>query len=685
MWPFRKRKPGSTALVALPGGRPSALRGSHNAVSRELATLTRERKYGIEVPRKQGKHAGELVPDWGALVASGRLITHGQANYLRRLIQPWQIRSFGYYDLVGEIKYAAQFYARALSNLTLHAAEIDENGDLVPTDDDEVKAAVDRIRDPGSVGRKGLLADYGRLMFLTGEALLFVWHNPETDMEQWEMLSTDELRALDGDYTRFMAPSLPAANFQPMPDDAYVPVPNTAGRPKAVAYRLWKRHPRFSALPDAPMEGVLELCEELVLLTHAVRARAMSRLAGSGILFVDDRITTRPQEATPDDDILEDPFLADLTESMTLPITDQGTAEAVVPMVARVHVPDNTKIADLVYHLQLVDPMQLYPETNLRMECVRRIAICLDMPPEMLLGLGNLNHWNVWGIDEQSWKYHLQPMADHLVADLTSAYLTPYLKNVLGRSDWDKFVIDYDAAKVINHPDRSKDYFQAHAVGVIGDEALREAIGATEDDVPTQEEMARIIGLAVKDASLAWFGTPAPRGGAVETAPGEITSDQPGDVDVQPAQSTGASVEKGPPPGGPNDDAVTSSALVAGAESWGMFALLRARESAGAKVLNQIRRRKDLQDAVHGVRAGDVAATLGRDVIRQLNLDAAGLLLGARPLILDVLAQFGCDQAQAEAISNYIERHAARTLFDLNPQVPPQFRGVIERMLRQGD
>ena len=119
------------------------------------------------------------------------------------------------------------------------------------------------------------------------------------------MLSTDELRLLDGSFTRFLAPTLPAMNFKPAPDDAFVPVDDST----AVAYRLHKPHPRFSALSDSTSEGVLDILEELVLLTQVVRARVRSRLAGAGVLFLDDRITTKPQEATPDEDPYEDPFM----------------------------------------------------------------------------------------------------------------------------------------------------------------------------------------------------------------------------------------------------------------------------------------------------------------------------------------------------------------------------------------
>ncbi len=317
-------------------------------------------------------------------------VNNRDADDLRRLNQPWQVRSFAYYDILGEIKYAAQFYARMLGPLRLFAAEKNELGDLVETDNADAKAALERVQDPGG-GRTVMLSQYGRLMFLVGEALLFVTEDEDTGEEQWEMLSTNELRPQSGDfYIRYAAPSLSATEYRSVPADDWKPIDNQR---QGVAYRLWKRHPNYSMWPDATMQGVLDLCEELVLLTQAVRSRARSRLAGAGILVIDSAITPPPLEPGKDDDPYEDPLLADIAEAIMTPIADEGSAAAVVPYMLRVSPGDNKKVADMIYHLTTSDPTQLYPETGLRRECIERIAIGLDMPPEILLGMTDANHW----------------------------------------------------------------------------------------------------------------------------------------------------------------------------------------------------------------------------------------------------------------------------------------------------
>lgn len=610
-----------------------------------------------------------------SLTASGERVRRQDMANQRRLLQPWQSTSFDFYDKLGEIKQGSKFYSRMLAPLELYAAEFIDN-EWVPTDDKDAIDALDRIQDPGG-GRDSLQWDYGRLMFLIGEAELFVSRDDYGD-EQWEMLSPDELRIQDGYYYRYRAPSLGAEEYLPSGDEAnekdedlWVPAGRVdtkgAGMKKetAVAYRIWQRHPRWSGLADSTMRGVLDICEELDLLTKGVRARTRSRLAGNGVLFIDEDISPAPPEAAPDEDPVEDAWLNDLIDAMMSPLEDEGSAAAMVPLIARVKSKgDNQSIADLVHHLQLVDPTQLYPETGLRYECIKRLAVGLDMPPEELTGMTDANHWTAWIVDENTWKAHGQQKADQLVNDLTSAYFRPFLRDVLGYGDKArKFAIKYDPSAVINHPDRSKDAKDLHDRFAIGDEALRDACGFDEDDAPTTEEMNRMIGIAIRDGSLALFGIPTVRG-AIEPDPGEI---QEGDTSEEGAEKP-AEAEKGTPSknGNGKQSEETVAPVVARIQGAADLALLRAREAAGSRLVSLANKNAKLRSELRGVRKCDVAAVLGRERVRALKApDERELVSGARDLIADALRLYGLDDPEiATVMCDTIERHAARTLYD---------------------
>lgn len=632
--------------------------------------------------------AGRNGRERGSLTAAGqRIHTREDANTLRRIAQPWQQRAFTYYDIVPEIKYAAQFYARHLSVLRLYPAYKNDDGEIEETQDPDAVAELERIQDPGG-GTSGLLGAYGRLIFLTGEGYLFCTLNKDTQREQWEMLSTDELKVTEQGYLRYKAPSILAEQFkEPEDDDLWEPVDDDS----AVAYRIWRRHPRYSLLADSTMQGVLDVCEELVLLTQVVRARSRNRLAGNGILLINGNVTPAPVEVVPDEDAEEDPFVRDFIQAVTAPITDEGAASAVVPLIVRVDVPkEEGGIDNVMKHIQIVDPTQLYPETGLRRECIDRLAIGLDMPAEVLTGIADVNHWSAWQVDEQTWKGHLQPVAQQFVDDMTQAFYQPQLRE-LGKADWDRYYIAYDAAAVINHPDRSQDASELFDRRAISKSALREAKNFTDDDAPNEEELNEAIGIALRDGSYVKFGIPGVKAGGVETEPGVVLNAD----DSTPlggdsgAPNDGSDPVKGPPPeadapssngkapikaSGLSDDIFVARVLGA-AE----LALLRARELAGSRLRNYAKKDTEAWKLLDGIPSHRVPWILGQEKSEALSgLTEAQLVSGARDFMLDAFRLWRLEEPVVEALATRIEQHAARTLWEESPRtLPPSFSHYI--------
>ncbi len=629
-----------------------------------------------------------------SLTAAGVRLGKKEAEQQRRLIQPWQARAFSYYHQLGEIHYASQFYARSLATLELFAGEYIEQKDgrkvLEPTDDPTAVELLDRIQDPGG-GRSGLLGAYGRLMFVAGEALLLCTRDVDTDEESWEMLSTHELRVIGPNtFMRYKAPSLLAEDYQQPSENDYEPI--TAN--EAVVYRLWKRDVEFSALADSPMQPVLDIAEELLILTRAVRARAKSRLAGPGLLFIDDKIMPPPLEVVGDENPQEDPLFEKLTEAIITAIADEGSPSGVSPIIVRVPVPDGKKLSDLVYHLQVIDPMQLYPETGLRRECIERLAIGMDLPAEILTGTGDINHWGAWQVDESAWKAHIQPVANQLVDDLSAAYFRPSLR-AAGVKDPMRFAIGYDASAAINHPDRGKDASDLYQARAIGKHAYREAKGFDDEDAPTEDELNEMIGVAVRDGSLAVYGIPSKIGlGGLELAPGEIETGpkggDPGGIEKAPAgATTGAEVEKGPPPEPTGDNPLPETVLGSNAAAAARIlaaadlGLLRAREVAGNRIRSLAKKDDEMAAEIKGKRAGDLAFILGRERLHALGVTSErDLVVGARELIEDALRLWRLDEAAVGQLVTMIEEHAARTLYERQPApLPPVFHHYVSGLL----
>src|SRR3990172_6990127 len=512
---------------------------------------------------------GVFSPAGRVLTASGVKVERQNASDFRRLIQPWQARALAYYDLVGECWFASQFYSRSLSQIRLFVATRDEHGEIEEIEgSNEATALLDRIRDPGGTGRSHLQAAYGRLMFITGEGYLTVTQ-PEGEEERWEFLSSDELRiSSDNRYLRYAAPSLMATELIGGEDDQYTPLEGNG----ATVYRLWRRHPRYSAWADSPMRAVLDLFEELLLLQLAVLARVRSRLSAAGLLFIPEEITLPSQDTqTADEDLLEDPLLNALIEAAQAAIQDPGTASAVIPVLVRAQ----GEWIEKVRHIQFFNPDQAYPETGLRMGVLKRLALGLDLPPEILLGLADANHWTSWQIDEQTAKAHIFPVCQQFVDDLTAAYLRPAAREA-GIQGWENLIIGYDAAALLVAPDRARDAQMLFTQGELSGDTLREAAGFNDEDAPTDDERARFVGLTVGDATLALTGVlgdqpPPPSEGVPDRA---ATREKGPPPDGMPAESPAAA--NGRVGSGGQDDRL---ARVLGAAE---FAVTRARALAGA-------------------------------------------------------------------------------------------------------
>ena len=604
-----------------------------------------------------------------AITAAAGRIDRGDNDMLRRLQQGWQTRAFGYYKTIPEIWFASQFYSRALSNLEIYVASVNPNtGELERVEDDQaVQDYVERMQDPGG-GRAGWLSAYGRLMFVNGEGFLLVTTNPDTGAERWEFLSVNELRPQgDGSFTRYKAPSLNAEEIRLTDDENWEPLP-----PECVAYRFWRRDPEYSALADAPMRAVLDLCDELMWLTQAVLARAKSRLS-AGVLVIPDQLSFPTDQAVGEEDAAEDEWLAEINEHFIAGIENPGSASAVAPYLMRI----DGQWAEKVRLIEMQDPSKFYPETGLRMECIKRIAMGLDLPPEVLLGTADANHWTAWSIDEQTWKAHLQPIAQMLVDDLTAAYLKPALR-ADGYGNWDDYVVAFDASAIINHPDRSSDALNLYKEGVLSPAALRDANGFDDNDAPTEDEWDRWAGVVMRDSSLAKYGIPG-RVTNVEPVAGELEAPAGGGGGDAPVTTPAASSGTAPPPE-PAAPAQPAAVAASAATDIAMLngairiSLTRCRELAGARIVSHAQGDLEARALIRDVPKHQVACTLGKQ--RTLALAPAKtpreLVKGGTETLAATLVEWGVELAVASRTCQAVEQHAARTLYDEKPGLLPE-------------
>jgi hypothetical protein len=590
------------------------------------------------------EYVGEVVENRRNLTASAVQITserNGQTGY-RRLSQPWQDEAMANYSSFGECRGPATFYADTFSQVRIFPAKINPTG--VPEEIDDAKAVeiLRRVRDR-SGGFGEILGSYGKLQFLVGDGYLTATGTGDSDdPEVWEYLSPQELRVdAGGNFVRVKGI---AQDSDPRPLVSG-PVENELSAGQMRAWRLWRRSPAHSLLADSPMRSVLDLFEELGLLQAAVRARVKSRLASAGILLVPEEISFPDESTEGEEDPELDIFTERLIEHMTQPIENEGTASAVTPFILRAA----EQYLAAIRHIKLHDPNETYRETGLRLETIKRIAIGLDIPPEILIGMSDSNHWTAWMVDEQVAKAHIYPLATMFSNDLASAYFRPAVK-AAGITGWQDLTVWYDATPIVVHPNRAQDAKDLYDKIELSGDALRKHTGFTDKEAPSAEERAERIARE-KPAR--------PQDPSEEIDQSSRTGDE--------------GVEEEQPQSQPQ-----FSMLVGLAE----FAVDRARQLAGNRARRYAQSCPECVEMIRDVDPYVVVSTLGSSALSSLDgVTPKKLVDGAASELVRTARRLGVSQTSAAALGEHVESYAARTLFDEQPApLPPGFHQLIESL-----
>jgi len=552
-----------------------------------------------------------------------------ETEYQRRLGLPWQRRALSYIDLVPEVNYASRFYSRMLTKIRLYPGLLDDNENVTRVTDGLPVELLSRIQDPGG-GRGQLLASYGRLMFATGEGLVFGRYL-NTERERWQFIWNDELQVIVGANNM-----VSEYQWRPSPREQWVTFyPEGDGRePTATAYRIWTPHPAMSAEADSPMRACLDIAEELIVLTSSVLSTAVSRRT-NGIIVLPSELNPNPVEPDGDEDPLNNIFLRDLTEHITAAIENPGSAEAAAPFL----IEGAYDYLDRFKWMPLHDSQTDYMERELRKEAIDRLAFGLDMPPETLKGVGGTNHWASLQVFNDMWASHGYSVAQQFANGLNQEYLRPAARDA-GFAEWNRLTIIVDAAEVTTPPDRSQDADQAFDRGAITREGYRKLKNIPEDFAATEQDIEEWRAIKLRDPVL--LGT----GDTSETDP-----------------------QQGPPPPGPEGDSGRRTRVVrasAAPEMLGAAALAvaRCRELAGIRVKQKEKHCPEVVQQANGAATSQLAARIGEEGLCRLQLDALTAVRGGADTFRSLLPQWGVSSDRADMLADMVEVFASRTLFE---------------------
>jgi len=396
-----------------------------------------------------------------ALVAAAALVTKtSQVTKLRKDARAWQDRSWEMYDLVGEFRYAADWTGAMLSKATLYI----EGPDGTRITEGPAVDLLDALYG-GPQNHGAMLGGIGVNWTVAGDCYLVGVERKGRDF--WRTASATSLTARGGKF--------------------YIDRDLVESDGDVLVMRLWRPHPRKYNEATAPARAVIPILNEIDTLTRRVAAEADSRLTGAGLLLVPDTIQFPANpNSTGDETNLStaDRFMLYMQEIMAMAIANPESASATVPVAVTMP----PEAIEAVKHLTFWSPLD-ENGPKLREEGIKRLALGLDMPPEVLTGSADLNHWNAWAVDDAAIKACAEPLLNLIVGALTEGYLYPLLVDMgMVAEEAAGFSIKADTSKIRMRPNRSKEAMELYDRGALSLTAVLRENGFEDGDAPTSEE-----------------------------------------------------------------------------------------------------------------------------------------------------------------------------------------------------
>lgn len=554
-----------------------------------------------------------------------------QVKLLKDRHQGWQDEAWAAFDAVGEIGHTLEYRANVISKVRMFAAYKAEpdaapipvaaafGEGLIPQSVAEMAEATIAAVGEGQ-GTAAMLHKQSLCLDVPGECHMVA--EDIDGVETWRTYSDAELTEKSGK----------AWVFGPDPGD------NPKGRalnPASLVFRLWNPHPRRSiyarsALQPLVLEG---LPEEILLISKELRSGSKSR-ASKGILGVAQEVAlsrsvnsdgNRPELDQADGGST---FQAELIEMMTAPLANDGSASEVVPWV--VEVPANL-IETWAKHISLgqaIDPAILERARYV----IERIANGINMPKEITLGMGSVNHWGSFQIERSGFKAYIEPSVLSIAHGWTTGFYLPRLKasqvdaNLLA-----KLCVWYDETEAITPQDRVEQASQGVGLQALSRAVWRREAGYDEEDAPTDEELVKFIGLdrgiltAELTSVLMALAQLIPQSAVIVKQPAPAAPSEP---------TVPADREANPQEPPPNDQPVTAAGtavsdvgerlaaidrrLFTQVATAAEMALERAVERAGNRLRTLAQRDRNASALLTNVEAAAVARTLGRPLAVRL-------------------------------------------------------------------
>lgn len=403
-----------------------------------------------------------------AMVSSASVLTRARQDQPQ--LMGWQGESWDVHEVNGELRSAVRWNGSALSRARLIAARRPEKAGDEPTPAESGTLPFDLMESlAGGIGRQSsMLRSFGVHLWVPGEGYLI--GTVGADGQDWGVYSADEIET--------MGETWYVKTGEEVTDRVMLDA-------ESLVVRLWTPNERYHWKPDSPTKGALVPLREISDIDDTIHAQAESRLSGAGVFLIASEVVV-PQDPRWKDS--PDP----LTEMFMLVAEtarqNRDSAAAKVPIILRVP-------GEHIEHCKHITFATPFDERALetREAAIRRAATAMDLPAEIILGLGDVNHWGAWQIEEAALKMHIEPELEAICAGLTYGFLWPTMRAMAATGEVEEWIVWYDTSELTTRPDKSDSVTSAYDRMEASGMALRRELGLSEDDKPSPNELREMI------------------------------------------------------------------------------------------------------------------------------------------------------------------------------------------------
>ena len=414
---------------------------------------------------KKRAETGE-APARPALVASAARVELGNTLASKVSTEGWQQTAYHYFDCIGEYRAVATWVGNLLSRATLFATYDDGDGPKRLPPSHPANQFLDALAG-GTEGQSHMLGEIGVQYTVAGEAYLLGWE--EGGRDQWMVTSGLAIKKVGSQWQ---------VGDKILPEDTLV-------------VRIWNPHPVDPKKANSPSRAALPILASMERLQQREAAQLDSALASAGVAFFPKDMQVAGTE------VGSDGFMDHFIEVVSAGLANPGDASSLVPTFVFA---DADQI-EAVKHINFSTPLD--EASTAKMEQLqKRLALSLDVPPEIMSGVGDTNHWSAWAIDESSIKSHTEPLLRKITADLARAYLQPLLstEDGLEGEPW-QYGIGADTSEMRLRPNRSKEALELYDRGELSAEALLRETGFQPDDAMGDDERKQWLIRKLADGS----------------------------------------------------------------------------------------------------------------------------------------------------------------------------------------